>query len=65
MAGAHQLARREGAYRFLALLGASAVVFSVAGNPTNPPVTNAAWCALVGFLMWLLGVARLLMFAHR
>ncbi|OEL35078.1 hypothetical protein BAE44_0003903 [Dichanthelium oligosanthes] len=60
MAGVHQLPlqQREETAGTLALLGASVVVFSVVGNP--PPPINA-WCALAGFLVWLLGVARLLL----
>nr|TKW26018.1 hypothetical protein SEVIR_3G158833v2 [Setaria viridis] len=45
---------------FLALLGASVVLFSVAGEPSG---VHAEF-ALAGFLLWLLGVAHL-QFGHR
>ncbi|KAF8716280.1 hypothetical protein HU200_026565 [Digitaria exilis] len=50
---------REGPSRFLALLGASLVVFSVA---VEPPVH--AWFGLAGLLLWLMGMARLLLFGQ-
>ncbi|CAN6336886.1 unnamed protein product [Urochloa humidicola] len=60
MAGAQELPlqvpRREG---FLALIGASLVVLSLV---VKPPVH--AWCALAGFLLWLMGMARLLLFGR-
>lgn len=68
MAAAHQelplqhqrsILGRQGSYHFLALLGASMVVFSVVGDP---PVH--AGFALAGFLIWLLGLARLLLFGQ-
>ncbi|KAL6609545.1 hypothetical protein ACP70R_039514 [Stipagrostis hirtigluma subsp. patula] len=43
----------------LMLLGASVVVFAVAGEPSVD-----AGHALAGFLLWLLGVARLLLFGQ-
>ncbi|KAL6609542.1 hypothetical protein ACP70R_039511 [Stipagrostis hirtigluma subsp. patula] len=53
--------RADNPCRFLALLlGASAVVTSVAGEPS----TVHAVFALAGFLLWLLGVARLLLFGQ-
>ena len=56
-----QVPRREGpSAGFLALLGASVVVFSVA--VVKPPVR--AGFGLAGFLLWLLGVARLLLFGQ-
>ncbi|KAL6609532.1 hypothetical protein ACP70R_039501 [Stipagrostis hirtigluma subsp. patula] len=56
-AAAANLARRAAPYHhLLMLIGASAVVFSVAGEP---PVL--AGCALARFLLWLLGAARLLL----
>ncbi|CAN6332178.1 unnamed protein product [Urochloa humidicola] len=51
--------RREGPSRFLALIGASLVVFSVV---VKPPVH--AGLALAGFVLWLLGSARLLLFGQ-
>ncbi|CAN6336887.1 unnamed protein product [Urochloa humidicola] len=57
MAGVQELPRRCGPYHFVALLGASLLVLSVSGEP---PVH--AGCAIFGFLLWLLGVARLLLF---
>ncbi|CAN6327374.1 unnamed protein product [Urochloa humidicola] len=50
---------REGPSRFLALVGASLVVFSVV---VKPPVH--AVLALAGFLLWLLGSACLLLFGQ-
>ncbi|KAL6618836.1 hypothetical protein ACP70R_033975 [Stipagrostis hirtigluma subsp. patula] len=53
--------RRDTPCRLLALLlGASAVVSSVAGEPS---AVHAGF-ALPGFLLWLLGVARLLLFGQ-
>ncbi|BAH93243.1 Os05g0552000 [Oryza sativa Japonica Group] len=49
--GAHAL------YGLLALLGASVVVWSVAGKP---PAAHAGH-ALAGFLLWLLGMIALLL----
>ncbi|OEL30751.1 hypothetical protein BAE44_0008235 [Dichanthelium oligosanthes] len=52
--------RRDTPCHFLALLGASFVLlFSVAGNGKPSPSDVHAGCALAGFLLWLLGVARL------
>ncbi|RCV16657.1 hypothetical protein SEVIR_3G158800v4 [Setaria viridis] len=51
--------RREGPSCFLALLGASLVVLFVV---VKPPVH--AGCALAGFLVWLMGMARLLLFGQ-
>ncbi|KAJ1263969.1 hypothetical protein BS78_09G227200 [Paspalum vaginatum] len=53
-----QLPRRD-LDHFLAVLGASVVVLSVAGAGEQP--VCARWCALGGFLLWLLAVARLLL----
>ncbi|TVT98793.1 hypothetical protein EJB05_55882, partial [Eragrostis curvula] len=50
---------RPGTHRFLALLGASMVVLFVV---STPPVH--AGYALAGFLVWLLGMARLLLFGQ-
>ncbi|KAL6609537.1 hypothetical protein ACP70R_039506 [Stipagrostis hirtigluma subsp. patula] len=54
-----QLPRRDAPYHFIALIGASVVVLSAAGEP---PVR--AGYALAGFLLWLLGAARLLSLSH-
>ncbi|KAL6618833.1 hypothetical protein ACP70R_033972 [Stipagrostis hirtigluma subsp. patula] len=51
-----QLPRRDAPYYFVALVGASVVVFFVAGEPPVHP-----GYALAGFLLWLLGAARLLL----
>ncbi|KAF8727473.1 hypothetical protein HU200_019081 [Digitaria exilis] len=58
-AAPRQVHLREGPSRFIALLGASLVVFSVA---VEPPVH--AWFGLVGFLLWLMWMARLLLFGQ-
>ncbi|TVT98790.1 hypothetical protein EJB05_55879, partial [Eragrostis curvula] len=63
MAGVQELVppvpRRDGRYHFLALLGASVVVLSAVGKP---PVH--AGYALAGFLLWLVGVARIFLFVQ-
>ncbi|OEL22394.1 hypothetical protein BAE44_0016588 [Dichanthelium oligosanthes] len=48
-----------GPYHLLMLLGASAVVLSVVGEPPVHP-----GFALAGFLLWILGVSRLLLFGQ-
>ena len=45
----------------LMLLGASVVLLSAVGEPS----AVHAGCALTGLLLWLLGVARLLLFATK
>jgi hypothetical protein len=43
------------------LLGASVILFAAIGEPSAVD----AGCALAGLMLWLLGVARLLLFATR
>ncbi|KAL6609529.1 hypothetical protein ACP70R_039498 [Stipagrostis hirtigluma subsp. patula] len=54
-----QVPRRDAPYHFVALIGASVVVLSVAGEPPVHP-----GYALAGFLLWLIGAARLLQSGH-
>ncbi|CAL4909448.1 unnamed protein product [Urochloa decumbens] len=51
--------RGEGPSGLIALIGASLVVLSLV---VKPPVH--AGCALAGFVLWLIGMARLLLFGR-